>query len=994
MLRNQDEVLELGEIMNLKFEPTVDVDHLSSQAFGTLSPSVNGNGSSEELPGTSSNHVLRNLNCNKSLVDSRNKTSDIQPAHTIQYCDTGNNMSVSANINFGGMVQTDVNSNLIPNFSQPNSETNQVPNIDASGLAAYINELNCVQASNNLAFLISQFQSLQSVPLMQDQPMPAVTTPVAAETISLPEGPSQTMTETVPAQNITLPDRKSTSAAVELPLQTSSAVDSEPLPIVTTVRENTPPPPGFRPPSSKGEDNERHEGNSAKDFQVTEKLESLSDNVTETGEKVQQPKFIKRNLDEELLKSVKTEQEQKSKCYIREAKLDISGLGLNKDECKNSTACKESLESVAGLAKASTKSNEISIDASKDVLPQKFSNLPGVLHSESDSSPGSKLERSLNDLEYSSDEELDAVAGVKGEIGMIILGSAADKEIENQNQSTKNHIQSVGSCKVLECEIKQNVGLTDPEVNTLTSEDNSRTGKSFLKTNTNPLRDDSKIEEASGNENKHEKAISETEILLKKMLPVEQIHVVPNKPLRRPMSLPKIALKTQNCSLFSNENRDILQSREDKCEGIVKNENMVKEKSEELWDTNDNTDFSIVNKNMVHKKDETEDFTQTDEAKQTLNVFSPVVMKTENDKDTQDKLSSLEEMKDDMPGSNICAKWHDVHSDNRASETNEDTNVIQGVTVAENKSPAKASPEKTLPKREKISKASDRRNASERNIDCLISQASWCKKYIQKTLSPTTKKKTEKNNNEKTELIDQTKSEQNKEKGIGIQSIVKAEALMASTGKFGSTNQNLSEPSDSKCFRSSSWSSSNNLSSASFTSESWDLELENECKAVQNNQTEQSVNSNSCLSSQPNQNNVIRKLYPAPSNEISQQKIKKETNNLNTKATAVSKTVATESWDLEIEPANYENENKKLFNGNKVLCEQTDVREEVQNLPVTVSCEKETVVNKTGRTFQSYSTSSVLENYRTGSRTDGKFLNKEFRNSRTLIKQFRDQNIP
>ena len=764
-VKSEGEQLELGDILTLKFEPTVDVDQLNCRAFGSLKPPVNSNGS-EELPENVSDNVFTNLNYNDNANTGKSSTNSSMPSSGVDVNSNAINM------------QTDINSNLITNTTPAGVEnkTTGISGIDPAELAAYINELSLAQANNTLAYWLSQMQ-IQNIPLpsgdpqsvnqvqVQNIPLPEGSQPVqqspsvpvsATQSMSIPmEKQGNAIPSTVVSQNNATGSgvtKDGVIASVPVVSVKTVVTDVKPETMESVVREKTPPPPGFS-------------------VKVTEesKMSRKDDRSGQKEERYDGVNIEKKEIKHETItidKDVKSK-DQKSKNYIKEAKLNISchspklaesSLSTNMNEASHSQCEKDTITSECKLKESET--TEIEEHEYIDIAMTK------------------KAERSLDDIEDTSDEEecidsLDDCRLEQDDTKVLELGeSKKEVDLELEQVTAVSHTERVASVENSESEQK-NVSKREVKTECDSYETPS------VKTEVTDV-----IESNEPNE--------------------ETRHIEAPKPLRRPLSLPRIPYKGINLNIAKEDTAYTSKSTEN---ATVETTELKTAKSIESNDKNGlptderdekkYVDSDLIVEKKVNMNDEVLSGSKPDPVVETAEMEDPL---TDNDTTSVfDKIVSPEKQVSQQDGGEL---------------DNTDTNEVEPT-----------SSQTSLPDSRRKSRACDNRTSSERNMDALISQTQWCKNYIQKTLSPKMKKK----NENVTDVSIDKESPQgtcpavNQSNGTDNTKPAKTDTDKNKTGS--SEVKNLRSLVDYH-FKSSEISPRRRVSSTSHVSESWDLELE------------------------------------------------------------------------------------------------------------------------------------------------------------------------
>ena len=776
-VKSEGEQLELGDILTLKFEPTVDVDRLNCKAFGTLKPPVNSNGS-EELSQAVSDNVLANLNYSNNANSGEDSTKNHMPSSGV---DINSN---SAN------VQTDINSNLITNTTPASVEnkTTCISGIDPAELAAYINELSLAQANNTLAYWLSQLQ-IQNIPLPDGDPQQV--DQIQVQDISLPEGSSQPVQQpvfvpmslsqsmSVPLENLgnnagsTVLPKTVSNDATESVLKPDCVVSSVPvlssdkivtdikpeIKVESTVREKTPPPPGFQAKVTEQNKSSKNEDVFGQKNQGQDHLENIK----------------KENKDETVTMDNKDmeSKNQKSKSYIREAKLNVS--------CLSPKLVESSLTPKLNVTSHSQFERE-TIESEGALDKEKITT--GIeVHEYIGSAVSKKAERSLNDVDDSSDED-------EWTEGPDECKQEPEQESLKVSEVCENKAEN-------DSKLKQSTACSRSE--TLPSVESSESKQT--ENNVSQCEEESaKCASVTNSEKNSVKSYVNEVIESIELNREETRQIEAPKPLRRPLSLPRIPYKGRNLNFEAREDSAKVS------QGTVKETIETTElRSADKCDVNDK------NKLSTDQRDEKKNVDTN------LKVEEKVDMAATLPDSAPDLLAKVTETEDPLADNDTTSVFDKIISPEKQLDPkygeHDDTETNNSESLGKQTS---------SPDIKRKSQASDNRTSSERNIDTLISQAQWCKSYIQKTLSPKMKKKNESNtdvSSDKAIPQDTCKSEKQSD-NTNINKPANTDSDKRKSESSESMNLSRSSESDFKA------GSRRRVLSASYTSESWDSELE------------------------------------------------------------------------------------------------------------------------------------------------------------------------
>ena len=776
MSLSRDDQPELEDVMSLKFEPAVDVSLLNAKAFGTLHPSVGGNESQEIIQDTNSNDVLKNLNCTKhvacNIKNDMQSCTDTQPMCQFNYnADKQNADSIKPwsceldkNMNIKGSVRTDVNCNFVTSSDTSNcimhtsSSINYKSGIHPAEGSACLDKMKITEGTT---------ENINSVPSNQlpvhnmTMPQIAPLNQVPYRNIPLPQGapfnqflfqnfslPQRATLNPLPAQNYSLspsvqasqnpvpymllPDGtylnpmslRNSAPVHQLPYQYISAAETLPMnqmknqtlpfphsmsmpsnqyrPLIQniplnqfsglnntvmqdaeqfsqpkevplsrkdsskvkqSVRTKTPPPPGILCKNQENENERRNEklhvSNNANEINSHEICKSQA--IATKGEHSQlvtdsiiienEPKAM--GCMETKIEICHSNEDKKSETYITD---------LHISKGKIDTDIKEVNTSESTEKKSSERKNDI---------PQE---------NELDACVKEKLERSLNDLEDSSDEEVDESTSILKDND---IENAVSEEKPCQNtkagESPTKHTGSLIFPKRVDSDIERNESSVDIE-------NKKELLKSFDR--------DDKLTTVESDYHRNEKEQTGTcEKLLSKDTVVETYDL---KPLRRPMALPRIPLFTKQTVKIDVKGKLM--------------ESSTHSKEQCHLDAGVNPADTKMQDNLVDEKGDTKVIDQP-------NTFSSNNLASEKNQIPQDNFITTKEKIADISD----------HGNRPALSSNEPNTISVKQDI--------------LLKKERYPKVLDNRTANEKNIDALICQTSWCKKYIQKTLSPSRNRK-------------------------------------------------------------------------------------------------------------------------------------------------------------------------------------------------------------------------------------------------------------
>ena len=776
MSLSRDDQPELEDVMSLKFEPAVDVSRLNAKAFGTLHPSVGGNESQEIIQDTNSNDVLKNLNCTKHVAC--NIKNDIQSCMDTQSICQFNNISdkqnadsikpwsceLDKNMNIKGSVRTDVNCNFVTSSNTSNcimhtsSSINYKSGIHPAEGSACLDKMKITEGTtehtNSVPFnqLPVQNMTMPQIAPLNQVPYRNIPLPQGApfnqfpfQNFSLPQRaslnplPSQNyplspsvQTSQYPVPYMLLPDGtylnpmslRNSAPVHQLPYQYISAEETLPMnqvknqtlpfplsmsipsnqyrPLIQniplnqfsglnntvmqdadqfsqpkevllsrndstkvkqSVRTKTPPPPGIFCKNQEKENERRNEN-----LQVSNNANEIDSHEICKSQAI----ATKGEHSQLVTDSIIIEKEQKAiECV--ETKIEICHSNKDKKSETNITALNIS------KGKINTDMKEVNTsESTENKSPERNNDIPQ--ENEQDACVKEKLERSLNDLEDSSDEEV-------GESTSIVkdhdIENAVSEEKPCQNtkvgESPTKHTGCSICPKRLDSDIERNESSVDIE-----------NQKEMLKSYD---RDDKLTTVESDYHRNEKEQIGTCEKLLSKDTVVETYDL---KPLRRPMALPRIPLFTKQTVKID-------------VKGTLM-ESSTHSKEQCHLDAGVNPAITKTQDNLVDEKGDTKVIDSP-------NTFSSNNLSSEKNQIPQDNFITTKEKIADISD----------YGKRPALSSNEPNTI----SVKQD----------TLLKKERNPKVLDNRTATEKNIDALICQTSWCKKYIQKTLSPSRNRK-------------------------------------------------------------------------------------------------------------------------------------------------------------------------------------------------------------------------------------------------------------
>ena len=776
MSLSRDDQPELEDVMSLKFEPAVDVSRLNAKAFGTLHPSVGGNESQEIIQDINSNDVLKNLNCTKHVAC--NIKNDVQSCTDTQpTCQFNNNSDkqnsdsikpwsceLDKNMNIKGSVRTDVNCNFVTSSNTSNcimhtsSSINYKSGIHPAEGSACLDKMKITEGTtehtNSVPFNQLPVQNMtmpqiaplnqvpyRNIPLPQGAPFSqfpfqnfslpqrASVNPLPAENYSL--SPSVQASQ-YPVPYMLLPDGtyfnpmslRNSAPVHQLPYQYISAAETLPMnqmknqtlpfphsmsipsnqyrPLIQNIplnqfsglnntvmqdveqfsqpkevplsrndspkvkqsfRTKTPPPPGILCKNQEKE-NERqneklHVSNNANEIDSHEICKS-------------QAIATKREHSQLVTDNIIIEKGQKAMECV-ETKIEICHSNEDKKSETNLTALNIS------KGKVDTDIKEVNTsESTENKSPERKNYI--LQENELDACVKEKLERSLNDLEGSSDEEVGESTSTLKDYD---IDNAVSEEKHCQNtkagESPNKHTGSLICPKRLDSDIDRNESSVDDE-------NQKEMLKSFDR--------DDKLTTVESDYHRNETEQTGTcEKLLSKDTVLETYDL---KPLRRPMALPRIPLFTKQTVKIDVKGKLI--------------ESSTHSKEQCHMDASVNPAITKTQDNLVDEKGDTKVIDPP-------NTFSSNNLASEKNQIPQDNFISTKEKIADISD----------HGNRPALSSNEPNTI----SVKQD----------TLLKKERNPKVLDNRTATEKNIDALICQTSWCKKYIQKTLSPSRNRK-------------------------------------------------------------------------------------------------------------------------------------------------------------------------------------------------------------------------------------------------------------
>ena len=927
MSLSRDDQPELEDVMSLKFEPAVDVSHLNAKAFGTLHPSGGGNESQEILQDTNSNDVLKNLNCTKhvacnikndmqSCTDTQpicqfNNNSDKQNADSIEpwSCELDKNMNIK------GSVRTDVNCNFVTSSNTSNcimhssSSINYKSGIHPAEGSACLDKMKITEGTtehtNSVPFnqLPVQNMTMPQIAPLNQVPYRNIPLPQGApfnqfpfQNFSLPQRaslnplPSQNyplspsvQTSQYPVPYMLLPDGtylnpmslRNSAPVHQLPYQYISAEETLPMnqvknqtlpfplsmsipsnqyrPLIQniplnqfsglnntvmqdadqfsqpkevllsrndstkvkqSVRTKTPPPPGIFCKNQEKENERRNEklqvSNNANEIDSHEICKSQA--IATKGEHSQL-----------VTDSIIIEKEQKAiECV--ETKIEICHSNEDKKSETNITALNIS------KGKINTDMKEVNTsESTENKSPERKNDIPQ--ENEQDACVKEKLERSLNDLEDSSDEEVGESTSILKDYD-IENGLSEGKPCQNTKAvESPNKLSGTLICpKRLDSDIERNESSVDIE-------NQKEMLKSFDR--------DDKLTTVESDYHRNEKEqIGTCEKLLSKDTVVETYDL---KPLRRPMALPRIPLFTKQTVKID-------------VKGTLM-ESSTHSKQQCHLDAGVNPAITKTQDNLVDEKGDTKVIDPP-------NTFSSDNLASEKNQIPQDNFITTKEKIADISD----------HGNRPALSSNEPN------TISEKQD--------TLLKKEKYPKVLDNRTATEKNIDALICQTSWCKKYIQKTLSPSRNRKCKRETVDKpnqslpnSELKESRLTSKTSDEDPGCSEVsnmpqcqVKSET---ETDTLKANEKIFSHRLHSSNMESHGIVSTSRSELSSCATESWDLELELENSRLCDTTHSTAKSGNSCQSletSEPDLDKLFKSDVTSDLNDLSKPCADSETN--------------------------------------------------------------------------------------------------------------------
>ena len=837
---------------------------------------------------------------------------------------------------------------------------------------------------------------------------------------------------------------RSAQPFLEYKIENTDLLKHDPQNDGRSVRPKTPPPPGFIRESQKKEQYrqsdmlETYNNRDAQETSCSKKDSHERSHLEIVGINRETSKVDSTNAV-----MTKFEKAQKANICLDE-KLEICSHGIYKIEPYEFLNSETSLNTSKGSTFGNVK------------LVQTVSDLSKITENELESKQQSecvkiKTERSLNDLEYSSDEEenLSTSKPQDKEVEGIIIKAKNENatprstvECQRKDKYSGSQIETLPDCEIGEssAQYKSNIEVEGNEKcdkNAAEREkksvmlDNEKGVWNYTIMNNELLAKKNDILK-SENEKHHfdiqEKCDKQTcEELLKKAI-VEKNAL---KPLRRPMSLPRIPLFTKHTcnSLNSMTYREMPETHSERHCGVDTDNSAVKQgnqreipitNSKEHWDVVD-VDTTAVKQGTKREMSDTKlveewDVIDTDTiaVKQDTHKEMTETFSVEHCDDTNTNAVTWDTQRQ-MPESDSDMHWDVVDTPSSAVTKGNLIAVIDGCAISEPtdgkieyfmtndsikeklpdkytsagdcdigaveinraavvKEPNTAVKQDSSCKKDKYSKLIDNRTATEKNIDALICQTSWCKKFIRKTLSPSAKRKFKTDTVVKTEGdIAKTPLKNNKfsteAKGrndVETETLKQAQINSGTETLTGCTqndkekllkNSKLNGPFGSQLPGGNDISQTNSVSS-NYTSESWDLELENHSRTNTNNSAAEYMNNSyfPCLS---DPDSGTFGIVCTTDDERNPQRKNEECGPLENEKTSI-KTNDCESWDLELENGLNANSNTASYVKNSSHSDEVTASK-MESTTYSETDPKRTHENNSFQKVKSLSTTKTVE---------------------------------